>query len=95
MPERLTLREKLIEADKTTRELVQHLEQAFIPKVHNLRRLSRSGMDPERDEVKDISIRNSADDALQSDAYARKLCGQLSEFLQAIDKDVTHVFENG
>ncbi|MBA3312451.1 MAG: hypothetical protein M3552_10925 [Planctomycetota bacterium] len=41
----LTLREHVVAAIRSNRELIEHLEQGFIPKVHSLRRVTR----PDRD----------------------------------------------
>lgn len=50
----LTLRERVVAAMRSNRELIQHLEQGFVPKVHALRRVSRpdqSGADEPGDKV--------------------------------------------
>ena len=94
--ESLTLREKLIDAEKLTRELVEHLERGFIPKVHQLRRTARRATNPEhQDDIKDLTIRNSVDQILKSDDYTRQLCGRAATLLNAIDTDVHTIFEQG
>jgi hypothetical protein len=40
-PTDLTLRERVVASIRINRELIEHLEQGFIPKVHALRRVSR------------------------------------------------------
>ena len=94
--ESLTLREKLIDAEKLTRELVDHLERGFIPKAHQLRRTARHATSPEhQDEIKDLTVRNSVDQVLKSDDYTRHLCERAVTLLNAIDTDVQTVFEQG
>jgi hypothetical protein len=92
--EGLTLREKLIEAEKVTRELIDHLERGFLPKVHQLRRLARRGNEPEhQEEITDVSIRSTVDQVLHTDDYTRQLSTRARNLLAAIDKDVTTIFE--
>lgn len=85
----MTLREKMIEADKLVRELMHHLEHGFVPKAHGLRRVARQGADPSEEEyVTDLTIRSTADDVLQSNEFTRNVAHQLTQFLTAIDRDV-------
>lgn len=94
--ESLTLREKLIDAEKLTRELVEHLERGFIPKVHQLRRTARRATNPDHQgEIKDLTIRNSVDQVLRSDDYTRRLSDRAVTLLNAIDTDVQTIFEQG
>ena len=94
--ESLTLREKLIDSEKLTRELVEHLERGFIPKVHQLRRTARRATNPEHQgEVTDRTIRSSVDQVLKSDDYTRQLCDRAVTLLNAIDTDVQTIFEQG
>ena len=94
--ESLTLREKLIDAEKLSRELVDHLERGFIPKVHQLRRTARRAANPEhQSEIRDLTIRNSVDQVLKSDDYTRQLCDRAAALLNSIDTDVRTIFEQG
>lgn len=94
--ESLTLREKLIDAEKLARELVEHLERGFIPKVHQLRRTSRRATNPDHQgEIRDLTIRNSVDQVLKSDDYTRQLADRATTLLNAIDTDVQTIFEQG
>lgn len=95
-PDNLTLREKLIEAERLVRELTDHLERGFVPKAHLTRRTARRANEPEnQDEVKDVTIRSSAEELLQSDEYSRQLCERNIRFLAAIEHDVQSIFEQG
>ncbi|MBL8850427.1 MAG: hypothetical protein JNG89_12175 [Planctomycetaceae bacterium] len=94
--ENLTLREKLIEAERLLRELSDHLERGFIPKAHEIRRLARRANEPEnQDEVKDVTIRSSSDELIRSDDYSRQLCERNIRLLAAIEQDVKAIFEKG
>lgn len=95
-PDNLTLREKLIEAERLLRELTDHLERGFIPKAHLARRTARRANEPEnQDEVKDVTIRSSATELLRYDDYSRRLCERNRRFLAAIERDVEAIFEQG
>lgn len=92
----LTLREKLIEAERLMRELSDHLERGFIPKAHETRRLARRANEPEnQDEVKDVTIRSSSDELLRTDDYSRQLCERNIRMLAAIEQDVKAIFDQG
>ena len=94
--ESLTLRQKLIDAEKLARELVEHLERGFIPKVHQLRRTARRAANPEHQgEIKDLTVRNTVDQVLKSDDYTRQLGDRAISLLNAIDTDVQTIFEKG
>jgi hypothetical protein len=69
----LTLREKLRNVEKLTRELTDHLEKGFIPKARSLRRLARRGTDPEqRETVSDVAVREAVSTVVKSDQYTRE-----------------------
>ena len=89
-PHGMTLRQKLMEADKLTRELMDHLERGFLPKVHTLRRVTRHGSETENDSITDLTVRSTADLVMDSAAFTSELARGLEQFLAAIDADVTH-----
>lgn len=89
----LTLREKLRNVEKLTRELTDHLEKGFIPKAHSLRRLARRGSDPEhRESVSDVAVREAVSTLLKSDAYARDLSEKTRKYLRSIQSDIDGMF---
>lgn len=91
----LTLREKLRNVEKLTRELSDHLERGFIPKAHLLRRLARRGVDPEhREAISDIAIREAVSTVLKSDTYARELSDKTKRYLRSIQSDIEGMFED-
>ncbi len=88
-PAGMTLRQKLIEADKLTRELMDHLERGFVPKVHHLRRVTRHGSEIENESITDLTVRSTADLVLDSSAFAAELTRGLEQFLAAIDAEMS------
>jgi hypothetical protein len=92
----LTLREKLRDAARGARELVEHLEQGFVPKVHDLKKLTRqhdpaSGTAP----VADLTIRSYVSAVIESDRFTARLNDTLESYLNAIQKDVSGVVSRG
>ena len=92
----MTLREKFIEAEKSMRELADHLERGFIPKAHKLRQMARRANHPDhQEEVRDVTIRSTVEQLLQNEEYARNLSHRERGLLAAISKDVTAIFDHG
>ena len=92
----LTLREKLRDAEHVLRELAEHLEQGFIPKVHELKKISRqpdpaSGAAP----VADVTIRSYVSGVVESDRFTGGLVESLEKYLNAIQKDGSEVVNRG
>lgn len=91
----LTLREKLKDAENLARQLIDHLERGFIPKVHSLRRLARQANDPDhRESITDLAIREGASGVIQSDDYTRQLSEKTHAYLESIAADVDALFNS-
>ena len=88
----LTLRDKIREAARRTHDLNEHLEQAFVPKVHQLRKLTRP---PEAGSdfvpVADTSIRNQAAIVLDCEKYTAALDEEVTALFNSISADVEHI----
>jgi hypothetical protein len=85
----LTLRDKIREAARRSHDLNEHLEQAFVPKVHQLRKLTRipdSGA--EVIPVSDTTIRTQAATLLDSEHYTARLDDEATALFEAIMTDV-------
>lgn len=93
----MTLREMLIEAERLARELGEHLDQAFIPKCHELTRLVRpiNGEPPDVRSLEDVTVRTHAARILESDTFSDKIFEQLSEYCRAIDEAVGKITSEG
>jgi hypothetical protein len=94
-PESMTLREKFTEGERIARELVQHLEQGFIPKAHNVRKMTKPQMEAGEDEVRDITLRNAVGDVLASEEFAHPLIHRLRQFVTLIEQDVERIVREG
>ena len=88
-PESLTLRDQLNDADRLTREIMDHLERAFIPQAHELRRVTRiTGEDDPANQLADVTLRNQVGNLLKSDDYTLTMTKRLHAYLTSIGKEV-------
>jgi uncharacterized protein (DUF305 family) len=88
----LTLRDKIREVARRSHDLNEHLEQAFVPKVHQLRKLTRTP-EPGSDTVpaSDMTIRHQAAIVMESENYTVGLDDEVSALFEAIVADVGQV----
>ena len=90
--EELTLRELFNDSQRLTRELIEHLDQGFLPKVRELTRLVRPAAgDPEYEHVEDITVRNHAARVLESEAFTQQLYIKVEQYYRAIDANLARV----
>ncbi len=95
-PEKLTLRDKCRDAARGVREVVDHLENSFLPKVHNLQKLARArepSFDPSA--IRDVTIRTHAATILEAEQYTAKLDEEFRKLLNAIAEEVEHLATTG
>jgi hypothetical protein len=64
----LTLRERVVAAMRSNRELIEHLEHGFLPKVHTLRKVTRPDQSP-GDEPGDKVVHAAAATVLEADHF--------------------------
>jgi len=92
----LTLRDKIREAARRSHELNEHLEQAFVPKVHHLRKLTRPPEgETEAIPVSDTTIRTQAATVLESEAYTARLDNDVAALFTAIVDEVDQILTRG
>lgn len=88
----LTLRDKIREAARRTHDLDEHLEQAFVPKVHQLRKLTRPPeVGSDLVTVPDTSIRNQAAIVLDCEKYTVTLDDEVTALYVSIAADVDQI----
>lgn len=94
--DQLTLRDKIREAARRAHDLIEHLEHAFVPKAHDLRKVSRPH-DPrsEAPPVEDVTIRHQAAKVLESDQYTEGLNADAEALFEAIAVEVDHLVTRG
>ena len=84
-----TLRERLTEAERLTRELADHVNQGFLPKLSELRRVVKHQEGrPSQDEATDTTVRTYADGVFESDDFTQQLYDKLAAYLNSIDSEV-------
>ncbi len=87
-----TLREKFTEAELLTRELYDHVEKGFVPKVHALGRLVRPPREGMNElPVEDQLIRTSTAQILENDQFTERLSHRLMDFCRSIDSNIDRV----
>ena len=87
-PDNLPLAERVNKADFLARELSEHLKQAYLPKLSQLRSSSKR-LDPE--EVSDQTMFDQMSAVVNAEEFASNLCMRLMKYLQSIQKDAKKV----
>ena len=85
--DQLSLRDLFTDAERLTRDLIDHLEHGFIPKVQALNALMLDG----GEQLEDLTVRNSAATVLEGHAFSQKLLDKLDNYYQAIDRTVSTI----
>lgn len=94
--EQLTLREMCIDAERLTRELIEHLDQGFIPKANSLSKTAKAGLeDNPLEPISDLTIRTRAAELLESEKFTNQLYERLSRYFAAIDQGVAKIRNGG
>ena len=87
-PDNLPLVERINKAEHRARELSEHLQQAFLPKLGDLRSSSKK-LDP--NEVSDQTMFARMAAVVEAEKYAEILFSKLTLYLQSIQKDACQV----
>lgn len=77
----LPLREKFTNAERLTRELIDHLDQGFQTRIQELRRMARKD---EEDGVTDKTVRSHCTRLFESHEFTTKLTEELNQLLDGI-----------
>lgn len=83
--DKLPLRERLTKAERLTRELSEHLEQGFLPKLETLRKVTRQSS---MEDTTDKTVRDTAKTVRASEEYTSELYQKLADCLQSIAGEV-------
>jgi hypothetical protein len=92
--DQLTLREKLRDSAQLSRELIEHLELGFLPKLVELVEKSPPKTDPQ-DFVPDITIRNLVAAVLESEQFTARLDENLKQYTDSLMKELRQMSANG
>ncbi|QDU82012.1 hypothetical protein Pla110_37640 [Polystyrenella longa] len=91
----MTLRDRLTLAERRIRELRDHLERGFLPKVSDTVELihpSRNGVFPET--VKDVTLRNSVKNLLAADEFTNQSAEKLVALCTSVEEEIDRILEN-
>lgn len=83
-PDSLPLVERFHKAEHLLRELSEHLRQAFLPRLAELR---TAGKEFDAVEVSDQELFDRIQSVLQADDFARQLHSRLQSYLKSIERD--------
>jgi hypothetical protein len=92
-----SLREMLVEAERLSREVSEHLDQSFLPKCLELTRLVRpiNGEPPDERALEDVTLRTQAARILKTDTFTEKVFEQLLDYCKAIEASVNKIASEG
>jgi hypothetical protein len=92
-----TLREMLVEAERLSRELCEHLDQSFLPKCLELTRLVRpiNGEPPDERALEDVTLRTQTARILETETFTDGVFEELSEYCKAIEGAVDKIASEG
>ena len=86
----MTIREKLTEADRLMREVIEHLDNGFIPKARTLSRSLQEHGD-NVSAMSDVTVRQQAAELIELNRFSEALYEKITSLLAAIDHDVSEV----
>jgi hypothetical protein len=90
--ESMTLQEKVKKTEQLVRELIEHLELGFSPKLKKLQKISRVGKSRSQlEEIGDLTIRTHVSHVLESEKFTRDLFEKLASYTSAIESDMDQV----
>lgn len=93
--ENVPLQDLCKEAERLTRELIDHLERNLVPRTREFQGLVRPTSEFDSGEnVQDITIRNQARSLLESQDFTEQLYKKTSQYLAAIDREVGRLTGN-
>jgi hypothetical protein len=90
--ESMTLQDKVKKSEVLVREMIEHLELGFLPKLKNLQKISRVGNSQSQlEEIADLTVRNHVVQVLESEQFTESLFEKLSVLTDALEKDMNDV----
>jgi len=85
--EQLTLREKFSDVEFLVRELTEHLEQSFRPRIRAIEELVKPELRAaDREAIPDLTVRSRTAALLGSDDFTQTLFSRLECYLKAIQE---------
>jgi hypothetical protein len=91
--EQLTFREKIRDCAHRTRELIEHLEQSLLPRIHELQAKCKPPRTAHDEPVPDVTIRSLVASLLDSQRYASQIEDQIEAYSQSIDAELNQIMK--
>ena len=90
--ESMTTQEKVKNTELLVRELIQHLEMGFLPKLKKLSKVTRLGRaNSKLEEIGDLTIRLHVSQVTESERFTESIHERLIEFIEALEIDMQNV----
>lgn len=90
----LTLRELFTNAEGLVRELNEHLDQSFLPRLRAADEVVRTHAKvDERNDIADSTVRSRMAALFESDDFSQKLFSRLEQHLVAIDQGAAQAIQ--
>ena len=89
----IPLRDLCKEAERLTRELIDHIERNLLPRTRELHDLVRpeSPLAPTGRRVEDITVRSSASTLFESQEFTAQLYSKVTRYFAAIDRSIAEI----
>ncbi|HUG19866.1 MAG TPA: hypothetical protein VMM56_12860 [Planctomycetaceae bacterium] len=88
----MTTQEKVKNTELLVRELIQHLEMGFLPKLKRLSKVTRLGRaNSKLEEIGDLTIRLHVSQVTESERFTETIHARLMELIEALEVDMQNV----
>lgn len=92
----MTLQEKVKNTELLVREIIEHLEMGFLPKLKTLQKIARVGRSQHQlEEIGDLTIRTHVAQVIESEKFTESLYHQLEAITAALEQDMRKVLYEG
>ncbi|MBI1346213.1 hypothetical protein GC163_07970 [bacterium] len=89
--ETLTFRDKIRDGATLARELMEHLDQAVIPKIQRIKEDIRSRSQLRDDDLPDVTVRNLVAVVLDGEEFTSTLCDRIEQYGRAIVSEADQI----
>jgi hypothetical protein len=85
----MTTQEKIKHTELLVRELIQHLEMGFLPKVKRLSKVTRLGkQNAKLEEIGDLTVRLHVSQVTESERFTESIEEQLGKLIASLEADM-------
>lgn len=88
----MTTQEKVKNTELLVRELIQHLEMGFLPRLKRLSKVTRLGRaNAKLEEIGDLTVRLHVSQVTESERFTETIHERLMELIEALEIDINNV----